>query len=679
MGSADSTSANGTKYTTSQIRNIALVGASAGKTTLADLILFKTGVVNRRGKPADGSSALDYHAEEKDALHTHSAKVVHFMHQGCHVNLLDTPGYPDFVGEAMAALAAVDAAIVVVDANGALPFNARRLLEAARSLKLATFLVFNKMDGEQADFAKAFDHVRELLGRDCDAVVVPNGNGGAFKSVMSILAPGGDAAARAALVESVVETDEKVMEKYLEAGAISDAEVEQVFAAAVKSGAIVPVLACSGDKDIGVTELLDHVVKYAPSPLEAVGRLVRKAAPGDPDRRVKPGDPTCAQVFKSVSDPHVGKQSWVRVWSGTVKHDVALTLERLGKPEKLANLMRMQGKAHDAIPEAIAGDLLAIAKVEHLETGDTLCDAAHLQALVPIDVPKAMVTLAVEPKSRNDDQKMAIGLRKLALEDPTFHEHRDPATHELVINGLTNLHLDTMVKRLKERYGVEVVTRPPRVALKETIVGRSEGHYRHKKQTGGSGQFGEVFLKIEPKERGAGFEFSDEVVGGTIPRQFIPAVEKGIREALEHGVFAGYPVCDMVVRVYDGKYHAVDSNETSFRIAGRMAFKDAFLKAKPVLLEPIVDLLVEVPSAAMGDVTGDLNSRRGRISGMDSLGNLQIIKAQIPLREILDYSTKLRSMSAGEGAYSYTISHYDVVPSKIAQELAALYKPKDEE
>jgi elongation factor G len=665
-------------YTSEQIRNIALVGASAGKTTLADLLLFKSGAASRRGRPSDGTSALDHTDEEKAVRHTTSTKLVHFNHGGKQVHLLDTPGYPDYVGEAMAALAAVDAAVVVVDGNGAISFNARRLFKAARDLKLATFLLVNRMDGDQADFEKAAAHAVEMLGSDCHPVYVPSGNGAAFKSVTSLLAEGADAKQRTGLIECLVETDEKAMEKYLESGGVDAAEVDRLYATAVKQGLFVPILCASADKDVGVAEFLEHVVHFAPSPLDAAGRRLRTKE-GEAERRTRAGDAACAQVFKTVADPHVGKQSWVRVWSGTVKHEVPLVLERTGKPEKLANLMKLQGKNHEAVTQAIAGDLLVIAKVENLETGDTLCDAGNIQALAPIDVPKGMVSLAVEPKNRNEDQKMSMGLRKLASEDPTFAEHRDPATHELVITGLTNLHLETMVKRLKERYHIEVTTRQPRVALKETILTRADGHYRHKKQTGGSGQFGEVYLSIEPRERGAGFEFVDDVVGGSIPRQFIPAVEKGIKEALEHGVFAGYPVVDVCVRATDGKSHPVDSNETSFRIAGRMAFKDAFLKARPCLLEPIVDLVVEVPSTSMGDITGDLNSRRGRIAGMDSLGSLQVIKAQIPLREILDYSTQLRSMTAGEGSYSFTFSHYDVVPSKTAQELAALYKPRDEE
>ncbi|MSR48212.1 MAG: elongation factor G [Planctomycetes bacterium] len=665
-------------YTTDQIRNIALVGACAGKTTLADLLLFKAGGVTRRGSPADGTSALDWQFEEREARHTHSAKLVHFKWRGWHVNLLDTPGYPDFVGEAISALCAVDAVIVVADANGSLPFNTRRLFQAARDHQLATFLVFNRMDGDQASFDKAYEHARELLGHDLHAAVRPDEDGAEFKAVRSVLVPGSDAAARADLVESAVETDDQAMEPYLERNTIDDAEFDRVYDAAVRRGQIVPVLCCSAEKDIGVEELVDHVVKHAPSPATAAGRRLR-GKEGEAVARTRSGEPTCAQVWKTVADPHVGKQSWRRVWSGTVRHDTPLVLERLGKPERLANLVKPQGKTVEPITIGIAGDIVAIAKVEHLATGDTLCDAARVRALAPIDAPKGMVSLAVDPKNRNDEQKMAEGLRKLAAEDLTFEKHRDPATHEQVITGISNLHLETLMKRLKERYHVEVTTRPPRIALKETVIGRAEGHYRHQKQTGGSGQFAEVFLKIEPEERGAGFEFSDEVTQGKIPRQYIPAVEKGIVAGLPGGSFAGYPIVDVCVRLYDGKDHDVDSNDTSFRFAGWRAFKDAFAKAKPVLLEPIVDLVVEVPAAAMGDVTGDLNSRHGRISGMDSLGNLQVVKAKIPLREILDYSTKLRSMTAGEGSYHYPISHYDVVPARIAADLATVYKPKEDE
>lgn len=665
-------------FSTEKLRNIALVGASVGKTTLADLLLFKSGAVNRLGRPADGTSALDHTAEEKDVRHTTSAKLVHFPCGDAHVNLIDTPGYSDFVGEAMAALAAADAAVVAIDASGSIHFNARRLYQAARSLKLATFLVVNKVDVEQADVEKTRQVVHDLLGADCHPVNVPDASGASFTAVRSLLEPGAESPERSALVEALVETDDAAMEKYLESGSVADAEVERLYAAAVRSSQFVPVLFLSADKDIGVKELLDHLVKYAPSPAAAMGRAVVPAE-GAPPRRTRVGEGTVAQVWKTIADPHVGKQSWLRIWSGTVQHEVPLTLTRTGKPEKLATLLKPNGKLVEPIGSAVAGDIIAVAKVENLETGDTLHDGAAEVKLAPIDVPRGMVSLAVEPKNRNEDQKMAMGLRRLATEDMTFTEVRDPETHELVITGISNLHLDTMVRRLKERFHVEVTTRPPRVALKETVVGRSEGHYRHKKQTGGSGQFAEVFLRVEPRERGSGFQFVDDVTQGKIPRQFIPAVEKGILAGLPTGVFAGYPIVDVCARVYDGKHHEVDSNETSFKIAAWRAFKDGFQKAKPCLLEPIVDLVIEVPSTSMGDITGDLNSRRGRIVGMDSVGSLQIIKAQVPLREILDYSTQLRSMTAGEGNYSYTFSHYDVVPGKIAQELAASYRPKEED
>ncbi|MBL8841565.1 MAG: elongation factor G [Planctomycetes bacterium] len=670
------------RYTSEQLRNVALVGASAGKTTLADLMLFKAGAAARRGRTADGTSALDFLPEEKAAHHTHATKLVHFAWGGAHVNLLDTPGYPDFVGEAMAALAAVDAVLVVVDANGALPFHARRLFATARELGLATFLVFDRMDGEHADFAVACDHARERLGKDCLPALLPDASGAKFSKLSWVLAPGGDGAARKALLEALAESDDAALATYLEKGDLPAEQLDALYDAAVRAGKLVPILCCSGERDLGVSELLDHVVKHAPSPRQAAGRPVAAAEGAAKDAvpaRTRCDEPLTAQVWKTLSDPHAGKQSWLRVWSGTLRHESPLLLARTGKPERLAHLFKPQGKALEPLEEAVAGDLVTVPKAEHLVTGDTVCDPAHPRALAPLAMPAGMVSLAVDAENKNDEPKMVEALRRLAAEDLTFTEHRDPATHDLVVTGVSNLHLETLLKRVQERFHVGIKTRPPRVALKETVRGQSEGHYRHKKQTGGSGQFAEVHLVVEPRERGAGFEFVDEVTQGKIPRQFIPAIEKGIVAGLPGGAFAGHPIVDVCVRVRDGKYHDVDSNETAFRIAGWRAFKDAFAKAHPVLLEPIVDLSVEVPAAAIGDVTGDLHSRRGRIVGVDVHGRLEVVRAQVPLREILDYSTRLRSMTAGEGSFTYAPSHDDLVPPQLATALAAAYRPRDEE
>jgi len=662
-----------------KIRNLAVVGAgAAGKTSLVDLFLFKAGATTRAGKVDDGSSLSDYTQEEKDVRHSLNTTLLSCEHQGCKLNLLDTPGYPDFVGEAQVALAAVDAVLIVVDASGNINAATRRLYQSAQAGGLPRFLLINKLDSDQAKPDETLQAAQEMLGSECISVFQPDGVGASFTAVNSLLDPSADEAARGALIESLVETDEEAMEKYLEEGEADASTVTSLYRNGVASGQVVPVLCCSVEKDAGVQEVLDHLVEF--SPPAAIGRRgARKGAEDGDEIGVDVGHgETVAQVFKTVTDPYVGKLSFLRVWSGEVKGDTPLHLARTGKTEKLANLLRVQGKDTEGIPSISAGDLAAVAKVENLETSDTLYGASEVH-LKPVESPAPMAALAMDPATRADEQKLANALRKLAAEDLTFRVLRDPTTKELVVSGITNLHLDTMIKRLKERFGVGVVTRTPRVALKETINATAEGHHRHKKQTGGAGQFGEVYLKVSANARGEGFEFSDDTVGGSIPKNFMPAVEKGVRESLEEGVFAGYPVVDVKVSIYDGKHHPVDSNETSFRTAGKRAFKDAFLKAKPSLLEPIVEIEIEVPVTSMGDITGDLNTRRGRINGMDTIGALQIIRANIPLREIQGYSTDLRSMTAGEGSYTYTLADYDIVPAGVAKDIRALYEKQREE
>jgi elongation factor G len=669
---------------TEQIRNIAVIGAGgAGKTSLVDALLFKAGTVSRQGKVDDGTSLSDYTAEEKEVKHSLHASLLSLEHKGAKVNLLDTPGYSDFVGEAGLALGAADMALVVVSAVTGINASTRRLYHTARDMRLPMVVVVNRLDSDQAHLEETLESIGSMFGTECCPILQPDAVGPGFSRLVSLLdaaEAAGMEEQRGALVDSLVETDEEAMERYLEEGEVSDEELRTLLHRAVIGCAFVPVVGCSVSADVGVAEILDLLVDVGPSPLEGPGRGGRKGGPDGEEVRVKPGEwaAPCVQVFKTVSDPYVGKLSFVRVWGGEMQSDHPLTLARTGKDEKLQNLLSVQGKDTESIPAVMTGDLAAVAKVENLETGDTLYSGEAV-VLDPIQVPPPMVSLAIEPTSRGEEQKLSTALKKLAGEDLTFHVERDATTHELVVSGITNLHLETHLKRLKDQFGVEVQTRIPRVPLKETVMAAAEGHHRHKKQTGGAGQFGEVYLRIRPNERGQGFEFVDKVVGGSIPKNFLPAVEKGIRESLESGVFAGYPVVDVIVEVYDGKHHPVDSNETSFKAAGSRAFKDAFLKAKPCLLEPIVDLEVEVPASAMGDINGDLNSRRGRIQGMDSVGNLQIIKAQVPLKEIQTYSTDLRSMTAGEGSYTFTFSHYDVVPAKVAEEIRAGFKAKDED
>ena len=666
---------------TDKIRNVVVIGAGgAGKTSLVDALLFKAGSASRQGKVNDGTSLSDHTAEEKAAKHSLYATLLSAEHRGHKINMLDTPGYSDFVGEASICLGAADMALVVIGANGNINANTRRLYHAAKEAGLPRMVLVNKMDSEQADVDATMDAIQSLFGTECCKAFQPDGVGGSFSAVKSLLDADAPEDERNAMIEALVETDEAAMEKYLEDGEVADDEVAKLYHKAIAAGMFVPVLFCSVEKDIGVGSLLDKLIDFVPPPNEAPGRPGRRGSNDGEEVVIRPGasEEVIAQVFKTVTDPFVGKLSYLRLWSGNLNADVQLASTNSGKHARLQNLLKVQGKDSEGITEAIAGDILAVAKAENLETGDTLYSGDPV-FLKPIEVPPPMVSLAIDPASRGEEQKLATALKKLASEDLTFLVNRDQVTKELVVSGVTNLHLETMLKRLKEQFGVEVESRLPRVPFQETVMAAAEGHHRHKKQSGGAGQFGEVYLRVRPSERGEGFKFVDAVVGGAIPKNFMPAVEKGINAALENGVYAGYPVVDVTVEVYDGKHHPVDSNEASFKTAGAKAFKDAFLKAKPSLLEPVVDMVVEVPASAMGDITGDLNTRRGRIQGMDTVGSLQIINVQVPLKEIQSYSTDLRSMTAGEGSFTFKFSHYDVVPAKNAEEIRAQFKDTDDD
>jgi elongation factor G len=475
-----------------------------------------------------------------------------------------------------------------------------------------------------------------------------------------------------------VEADEKLMEKYLDEGKVSDAEVAGVFARAIAQGQVAPVLCMTAANCVGVEELLNFVAQFCPSPVEGLRRM--DVGADKAETAIDPlGQKFCAQVFKVNIDPFVGKLSFFRVLSGAVKTDTVAYNPRIEKNERTGHLLSAQGKETQPVAEIISGDIGAIAKVETILMNDTLCQEDAVLRVKPIEFLKPMVALAVEPKSRKDEQKISASLQKLADEDPTFQVERDRQTKELVIRGLSQFHLDIMIARLQHRFEVEVTTKQPKIAYLETITAKGDGHYRHKKQTGGRGQFGECYVRVMPLERGKGFEFENKVFGGAVPSNFMPAIEKGAREELERGILAGHPVVDVRVEVYDGSYHDVDSDEQSFKIAGARAFRDGFMNAKPVLLEPIVNIEITIPSRFMGDIAGDLSGRRGRIVGMDSVGNLQVIKAQVPMKEIGKYSTELRSMTGGEASYSVEFSHYDIVPHKLAEEIIAQAKKTPEE
>jgi len=662
------------------IRNFATAGhGGSGKTSLVEAMLFKAGATKRLGSVDDGTSIADSDVEERERKFTIDSALLHCAWKGKQLQIVDTPGYPDFAAGMISALGAVESVIITVSALKGVELNTRNAWDWAEKNNLARAFVITKMDVENADYAKTLGELKELFGNQCVPFVLPIGSAGTFSGVVETLVLPDEIppevadeaqSTHDALMESVIEADEELMMRYLEGEKIGDEEILKTLVPAFKAGTVVPVFCTSVSKDIGIEQVLNAVAGFFPSPKDAE----RPATIHDTGEEitVRADDPDfSAYVFKSMTDPFVGKMNFFRVVSGTATTDTTVLNPRTGRKERLANLYRMQGKEQEAVSSIGPGDLVCVAKLESVDICDTLCSDSRQIEFPRAEFPTPMVSLAVEPKSRGDEQKLGGAMGKLANEDPTFLVHRDTVTRELIVTGMSALHLDVMLSRLKGRYDVEVQTKQPDIAYKETITTTSQAKYRHKKQTGGRGQFGEVFLRLEPRERGSGFEFIDEIVGGAVPNQFIPAVEKGCREMLESGVLAGYPIVDIAVALFDGSFHPVDSSEQAFKTATRNAFKAAFLDAKPVLLEPIVNMAVTVPSKFMGDITSDLNGRRGRVQDVETMGSLQVIRAQVPLAEIATYSTDLRSLTAGEGSYTIEFSHYDVVPAMIQKQIIA--------
>ena len=676
------------KYDTRDIRNVAFVGHSdSGKTTLADAILFRGKAVTRQGTIEEGTSVFDFEPEEKERRTSIDLAVASVNHLGRELNLFDAPGYSDFVSEAICALNAVESAVVCVNAGQGLKVNTRKMWDRATRAGVARVVCINKMDHENADYAKVHSEIRESFGRECVPILFPSGQGAGLKGVVSLIdkpdqIPAEHAEAAAQARESLYEIDDRMMEEYLEGKVPTAEEIQKALPKAIAQGKVVPVLCCAATKDIGVAEVMDFIAKYLPSPLEG-----RPRKGEDPEkkselvREPKASAPLSGQVFKSVADPFVHKLSYIRVYSGTLTNEAQIFNQRTGKAARMGGMYKPFGKDPRPCTTAIAGDIVCVTKVDDLNTCDTVCDPAHLIHYPNYSFPVPMVSLAVEPKSKVDLARMSESVHKLAASDPTFKFSRDPGTAELVISGMSTLHLDVVIHRLKRKFEVQLVTHPPKIALKETILGAAEGHYKHKKQSGGRGQYGEVYLRVRPTARGEGFKFTDSITQGRIPQQFVPPIEKGVREAMDKGVIAGYPVVDVEVEVFDGSYHDVDSGPESFKLAGSKAFKEAFRAAKPALLEPIVHIEIVVPAQYMGHITGDLNSRRGRIQGMDAQGNLQVIRAQIPMKEIMSYSTDLHSATGGEGSYSVEFSHYDPMPQRLTDEViarATVHKEEEE-
>jgi elongation factor G len=677
-------------YTTEQIRNVALAGhPGAGKTTLFEALLHAGGTLQAAGSIERGNTVSDFDPIEKQRGHSLDVGIASTDHAGIHVNLIDTPGYPDFRGPALSALAAVETVAVVVSCDGGVEYGARRMMEYAKSRGLCRVLVVNKID-HGADCNAVLDALRETFGPECLPLNLPADGGRRVVDCFgraegeSDFGPVADWHRR--IIDQVVEINETVMEHYLDLGedGLSGQELHDAFAQCLREGHLVPVLFCSARSGVGVRELLDVAERLFPHPGEANPPPFVKGRGADAQPVRAQPDPKAhviADVFKIVNDPFVGKLGIFRVYQGTVRRDTQLFVDDGKKPFRVGHLFKLRGKEHIEIEQAVPGDIAAVAKVEELHFDAVLHDSHdedHIH-LAPLDFPRPMFGLAIEAASKGQEQKLATALHKLAEEDPCFQVEHTAETNETIIRGLSDLHLRIALERLKDRYGLEVKSRPPRIAYRETISTGAEGHHRHKKQTGGAGQFGEVFLRVEPLPRGAGFEFVDEVKGGTIPGQFIPAVEKGVRQALAGGAVAGYPLQDIRVVVHDGKHHPVDSKEVAFVTAGKRAFLDAVLKARPQVLEPIVELEVTAPEAHMGDISGSLAGKRARIQGTDSVRGDAVVRAQVPLSELEGFAAELKSMTAGRGRYSLDFSHYEPVPANVQHKLVEAYRPHGEE
>ncbi len=671
------------------IRNLALVGpTAAGKTTLAEALLLHSGAITAAGSVERGSTVSDHDPLEIKTQHSLQASLMHAAHGGCRIHLIDTPGLPDFIGQSLAALEAVETAAIVISAAAGIEPMARRMMEYAGQRQLDRLIIVNKIDAEGADLSALLADIQATFGKECLPLNLPDA--GATRVVDCFYNRAGHsdfgavADAHRALVEQVVEVDGAFVDRYLNDGDVDASELHAPLEQALREGHLIPVCFVSARTGAGVAELLDVIARLLPNPGEGNPPDFLNGE-GDAARlmhaRPDPAAHVLAHVFKVSIDPYVGKLGFVRVHQGTIGPATQLYVGDGRKPFKVGHLYRRQGKNQTEVASAGPGDICVIGKVDELQFDAVLHDAAeddHIH-LKPLPFPVPVHGIALLPKRRGDEQRMWEIMNKLVAEDPCLLIEHVPATNETIARGLGELHLRVLLDRLREVYKFEVDTRAPRIAYRETITHGAAAQYRHKKQSGGAGQFGEVHLRVEPLARGAGFEFVDQVKGGTIPGQFMPAVEKGVREALSEGVIAGFPVQDLRVIVYDGKHHAVDSKEVAFVTAGKRAFQAAIREAAAVVLEPIARLSVSAPESAMGAITGDLSARRGIVSGTDSdrQGQLTIL-GEAPLAELADYQNRLNAMTAGQGSYTLALSHYEAVPPAVQQQLVGQYKVQEE-
>jgi elongation factor G len=682
-------------FPTDNIRNLAVIGhGDAGKTQLVSSLLYVAGATPRWGKVDEGTSTTDHEEDSIARKITLNSALAHLEHREHKVNFIDTPGYAAFIPHARPALRIADCALVVVDAVNGVEVQTEKAWAYANEFILPRLMVVTKLDKERAELGTALDSATNTFSRAIIPFTLPIGKEKDFRGVVDVVhqkayefdeqgkareipipEEGRDVVERTRerLIELVAESDDALMEKYFEQGTLDDSDILPNIINAIANSKLCPVFSVSATTLVGLSILLDHIIEFVPDPahhVEEHGRTAPEADGGDvTTRKYDDNAPFSAYVFRTIADPFAGRINVMKIISGHVSTDANVYNSTRGTQERLGALHLMQGKQLDKVNEAHTGDIIACVKLKETQTGDTLCDKSAPIVYDVVEYPEAAIAFAIEPKSRQDEEKISVALHKILEEDPSLHFDRDAQTKEFLLSGSGQLHVETVVEKLKNRYHVEVALHPPKVPYKETITGRAEVQGRHKKQTGGRGQFGDCKVIFEPLERGSGFVFEDKIFGGSVPQNFRPAIEKGIVDAAAGGAVAGYPLVDFKAVLVDGSYHTVDSDEHSFRAAGRKAFRAAMEKVKPTLLEPIMDVEVSAPQEYSGDIMGDLNSRRGRVQGMDMRGNQQVIKAQVPMAEMLDYQSKLNSITAARGSYHMQFSHYDQVPGQIAQKV----------
>ncbi|HVG39339.1 MAG TPA: elongation factor G [Pyrinomonadaceae bacterium] len=682
-------------YATNAIRNLAVIGhGDAGKTQLISSLLYVAGTTPRWGRVDEGTTITDYEEDSIARKITLNTSLAHLVYKDTKINFIDTPGYAAFVEHARPALRAADCALVVVDGVNGIEVQTEKTWAYANEFVRPRIMVVNKLDKERADFGAAIDGARLTFNRAIVAFTLPIGREQNFRGVVDVVnmkAYEFDEAGRARpaeippdgqdvinrerekLIETIAESDDALMEKYFEQGTLADEDLLPNIAKAVANGRLCPVFAASSATLVGLATLLDGILAYVPTPAAHEAEYGHASTDANPDdkiaRRYDAHESFSGYVFRTIADPFAGRINIIKIISGHLKHDATVLNSTRGTQEKLGALHSMQGKQLDKVDEADAGDIVACVKLRETQTGDTLCDRNAPIVYNRVEYPEAAISFAIEPKARHDEEKISAALHKILEEDPALHFTRDAQTKDFILSGTGQLHVETVVEKLRKRYGVEVALHPPKVPYKETITQRAEVQGRHKKQSGGRGQFGDCKVVFEPLPRGEGFQFEDKIFGGSVPQQFRPAIEKGIVEAASTGAIAGYPLVDFKAVLIDGSYHTVDSDEHSFRAAGRKAFRAAIEKVKPTLLEPVMHVEVVAPQECSGDIMGDLNSRRGRLQGMEMRGKQQVIKAQVPMAEMLNYQSTLNSITAARGSYHMEFSHYDPVPGQIAQKI----------